>query len=60
MVALAIRLRSTSRTPWKALKKTPKNTSTMTSRIFDSMPSPKASTNTEPSTMRGIEFSTLM
>jgi len=42
------------------LKKTPKNTSTMTSRILDSMPRPNARMNTDPSTMRGMEFSTLM
>ena len=36
--ALLSSTRSTSRTPWKALKKTTKNTSTTASATFDQMP----------------------
>src|SRR5450759_3243400 len=59
-LALAIRLRSTSRVPWKALKKTPKKTRTMTSSTLEVRPRPKATTNSDPSTMRGMELATLM
>jgi hypothetical protein len=58
--ALATRLRSTSRAPWKALKNTAKNTSTTASATFDVSPSPNQRMKIEPSTMRGIEFITLM
>ena len=58
--ALASRLRSTSRTPWKALKNTTKNTSTEASATLEVMPRPSATMNSEPSTMRGIAFAILM
>ena len=59
-LALARMLRSTSRTPWKALKKTTKNTSTAASRIFGSTPRPNATMKIEPSTIRGIALTILM
>ena len=40
--ALDIRLRSTSRVPWKALKNTPKNTSTTASTTFELDAEPEA------------------
>ena len=60
MQALAIRLRSTSRVPWKALKKTPKKTRTMTSSTLEVRPRPKATMKSDPSTIRGMEFMILM
>lgn len=59
-LTLARTLRSTSRTPWKALKKTMKNTSTAASRIFGVTPIPKATMKIEPRTMRGIALTILM
>ena len=59
-LALARMLRSTSRTPWKALKKTMKNTSTAASRIFGSTPMPNATMKIEPRTIRGIALTILM
>ena len=58
--AFASRLRSTSRTPWKALKNTTKNTRTEASDTFEAMPRPSATVNSEPSTIRGIAFATLI
>src|ERR1700694_3673424 len=58
--ALEIRLRSTSRVPWNALKKTPKKTSTTASTILDSTPNPKATVKIEPRMIRGMELATLM
>src|ERR1700738_3499220 len=60
MRALASRFLSTSRTPWKALKKTMKKTSTTASATFDCMPRPKAMTKIAPRTTRGIELAALM
>src|SRR5947207_2346279 len=60
MRALAMRLRSTSRVPWNALKNTAKNTITNASATFDASPRPSETMNTAPSTMRGIELATLM
>src|SRR5579885_10498 len=60
MRALASRLRSTSRTPWKALKKTIKNTITTDSATFDWMPNPSPIMKIGPRTTRGIEFSALI
>ncbi len=56
----ATRLRSTSRTPWKALKKTTKKTSTEASSTFDAVPNPSQTTKIDPRTIRGIALSTLM
>ena len=50
------RLRSTSRDPWKALKKTPKKTSTTARITFDWMPNPNATVKIEPRMIRGIEL----
>ncbi len=58
--AFAMSERSASRTPWNALANTTKNTMTTASATLDCIPSPKAITKIEPSTMRGIEFATLM
>ena len=58
--AFASRLPSTSRTPWKALKNTTKNTSTEASATFEGVPRPSATVNSEPSTIRGIAFAILM
>lgn len=58
--ALARMLRSTSRTPWKALKKTTKNTSTAASSTLGVSPMPNATTKIEPSTIRGMAFTILM
>jgi len=60
MRALAIRLRSASRTPWKALPKTTKKTITTPSATLDGMPSPSAMTKMDPSTTRGMELAILM
>ena len=57
--ALAMRLRSTSRAPWKALKKTPKKTRTTARMTLDWMPKPKATVKIEPRMMRGIELAAL-
>ena len=59
MRALATRLRSTLRTPWKALKKTTKNTSTAASITFEGSPRPSHMMKIEPSTMRGSALSGL-
>ena len=58
--ALLIRLRSTSRAPWKALKKTAKNTSTNAVATLDDMPRPNQITNSAASTMRGTALAALM
>ena len=55
-----MRLRSTSWTPWKALKKTTKNTSTAASSTLEVMARPNATVKIEPSTIRGIALTTLM
>ena len=60
MRAFAIRLRSTSRTPWKALKKTTKNTSTTAVAALPQSERPNMIANREPSTTRGIAFAALM
>ena len=60
MRALATRLRSTLRTPWKALKNTTKKTSTAASSTFEGSPSPSQITKIEPSTMRGSALTILM
>src|SRR6267378_470416 len=60
MRAFAIRLRSTSRTPWNALKKTTKKTRTAAVAIFDLMSSPSETAKRAPSTTRGIAFAALM
>ena len=57
---MVIRLRSTSRAPWKALKKTTKNTSTTARTILELTPKPKATTKIDARTMRGMELPTLM
>ena len=57
---LATRLRSTSRTPWKALKNTTKNTSTAASSTLEGVPRPSQTTKIEPSTMRGSALAILM
>ena len=53
-LTLATRFGSTSRTPWKALKKTMKNTRTAASRTLGNVPRPKATRKIEPRMMRGI------
>jgi len=58
--ALAIIARSASRTPWKALAKTTKNTITTASATFDAMPRPSAMMKIDPSTTRGTELAILM
>ncbi len=58
--ALASRLRSASRTPWKALANTTKNTITNDSATFDVSPSPKIMMKIGASTTRGTELITLM
>ena len=55
-----MRFRSTSRTPWKALKKTTKKTRTAASMTFEDEPRPSHTTKMEPSTMRGTAFIALM
>ena len=60
MRAFAITSSFTSRTPWNALKKTTKKTSTNASATFDGSPSPSQMMKIEPSTTRGIEFAALM
>ena len=60
MRALLTRLRSTSRAPWKALKKTAKKTSTTAVATFEVMPRPNQMTKSEASTMRGIALAALM
>src|SRR5438874_455074 len=60
MRALLIRLRSTSRTPWNALKNTTKNTSTDAVAIFALMSRPSETANSAPTTTRGIAFAPLM
>src|SRR5215813_3703611 len=60
MRALAIRLRSTSRTPWKALKKTTKKTRTAAVATLERRSRPSDMANSAPSTTRGIEFAALM
>lgn len=60
MRALAIRFLSASRTPWKALANTTKNTITTASAILDAGPRPSATMKIEPSTTRGMELATLM
>src|SRR3979490_2094607 len=52
--ALAIRFRSTSRTPWNALKNTTKKTRTAAVAIFDLMSSPSEMANRAPTTTRGM------
>src|SRR6266851_1140584 len=60
MRALAMRFRSTSRTPWNALKKTTKKTSTAAVAIFDLMSRPSATANRAPTTTRGMALAPLM
>src|SRR5207302_4202604 len=60
MRALAIRFRSTSRTPWNALKKTTKNTSTTAVAALPQSDSPNMTANSEPSTTRGMALAPLM
>ncbi len=47
-LTLATRFGLTSRTPWKALKKTMKKTRTAASSTFGKVPSPKATRKIEP------------
>ena len=56
----ATRFGLTSRTPWKALKNTMKNTSTPASRTFGNVPRPKATRKIEPRMMRGTALTILM
>ena len=56
MRALAIKLRSASRTPWKAFPKTTKKTITTPSATLDAIPRPSATTKIDPSTTRGMEL----
>src|SRR5438874_11574076 len=58
--AFAITSSSTSRTPWNALKKTTKKTSTNASATLDGSPRPSQMMKMEPRTTRGIEFAALM
>ena len=60
MRAFAITSSLTSRTPWKALKKTTKKTSTNASATFDGRPRPSQMMKIEPRTTRGIELAALM
>src|SRR5438876_5121412 len=60
MRAFAITSSFTSRTPWKALKKTTKKTRTKARATLDGSPSPSQMMKIEPSTTRGIEFAALM
>ena len=53
MRALSTRLRSTSRAPWKALKKTGKNTRTTAEATLEAMPRPNQMTKIGASTIRG-------
>ena len=53
-LTLATRFGSTSRTPWKALKKTMKNTRTAASNTLGKVPRPNATRKIEPRMMRGI------
>src|SRR3954453_3809392 len=58
--ALDTRLRSASRAPWKALKKTGKKTSTTAEATLEAGPSPNQITKIGARTILGIELSTLM
>src|SRR2546429_231387 len=60
MRALATRLRSTSRTPWKALKKTTKNTRTTAVAALPESDRPNMMAKREPSTTRGMALAALM
>ncbi len=60
MRALATRLRSTSRAPWKALKNTGKNTSTTAEATLEAGPRPNQIRKIGASTIRGMALSTLM
>src|SRR5437588_12933299 len=59
ILALAIIERSASRTPWKALWKTTKNTITKASATLDARPRPNSMMKIGASTTRGIELMTL-
>jgi hypothetical protein len=56
----ATRFWSTSRTPWKALKKTMKKTRTAASSTFGKVPRPKATMKIAPRMIRGIELRILI
>src|SRR5712691_7396600 len=58
--AFATRLRSTSRTPWNALKKTTKKTRMAAVATLDLMSRPSEIANRAPTTTRGIAFAPLM
>ena len=60
ILALLTKFPSTSRTPWKALKKTTKNTRNAARTTFDDMPSPRMITKSAPRTMRGSALTALM
>ncbi len=60
MRALSMRVLSTSRAPWKALKKTAKKTRTTAVATLEDMPRPNQITKSDASTMRGIAFAALM
>jgi hypothetical protein len=60
MRTLLTRFPSTSRTPWKALKNTTKNTRNAARTIFDVMPSPSMITKSAPSTIRGSALTALI
>ena len=59
-LTFATRFGLTSRTPWKALKKTMKNTRTAASSTLGKVPRPKATRKIEPRMIRGTALTILM